>query len=146
MARPISFSGARVQFSLDGGTTFTDLSDHGTRIEISGGSRQIGEVYTFSQDYPYLTTGKREPWQIRVYFYYDEQVASVFPALENAYKNATRVILRWAPLGFTSGNRRYTSEGYLSLIGYPEGQAGSGEPVITSIIFRGENITMDTVP
>ena len=141
----ISFKNVKVEVSTDG-TTWTDISGFANSVEIGGGDRQTGEVYTFDGDTAIITTGKREPLEITVKAVYTEGANDPFEVVRAAYEGGTSLYVRWSPKGGTTGDFQFESDaGYVTNAIYPQGEAGSGDPVVVEFTVKTPKVTKGVV-
>ncbi len=130
LAAAISLRDCDVEVSTNG-TTWTNISGAASSVEVSGGDRQTGDVYTFDGDTALLTYGKREPLEVTVKIVYSEGTAEPFEIVRAAYEAGTAFYVRWAPRGNVTGRARYTTaEGRVTSFTYPAGES-NGDPVLT---------------
>lgn len=126
----VSFVDARASYSLNG-SSWTDISGHLTSIEVGGGEREIGSVYTADGDYPIVGIGKQALLEIKVKTVYTETAGEMAAVLENAYLNKVKIYLRWALKGMASGNKLYTCDpGYIVSPPWVGGDTESAEVIV----------------
>lgn len=144
LASAVSLRDCVVEVSTNG-TTWTVISGATASVEVSGGDRQTGEVYTFAGDTALLTVGKREPIEVTVKIVYSEGTSEAFEIVRAAYEAGTALFVRWSPRGGLSGQARYTStEGRVTSFGYPAGEVGAG-PILTEFTVRVTSITRSLI-
>ncbi len=134
----------KVEISTNG-TNWQNISGYANSIEVSGGERQSGEVFTFDGDTAIITVGKREPLEVTVRVVYDESTSGPFETVRNAYENGTSLHVRWAPRGGTTGHFLFTADpGPVTSIKYPSGEV-SGDPIMVEFTVKTPKITKGTV-
>ena len=62
----VVFTGALIEYTIDGGTTYTDISGFGKVVTVEGGERNRGEYFTADGDTPILKAGKRTKQTVTV--------------------------------------------------------------------------------
>lgn len=99
---------AVVEYSTNG-SSWTDCSGFANTVAWDGGERGTGNTKTFDGDTPAHTRGKRDESTVNLGVLYTEGSTDVARAAHSAWKNGSDFYLRWAPLGSTTGNTRYTT-------------------------------------
>jgi len=141
----ISMKDGKVEISANG-SSWTDISGFATAISIDGGERGIGEGYTFDGDTAVLTTGKRSPVTITVSALYTEGNSDPFETLLPIHEAGTAYYVRCSPKGGQTGERVFTSgAGYFQKVMYPQGEAGSPDPVVCEFEFVCSALTASDV-
>ena len=126
----MSASGMYVGVSTDN-STWVDASGYATSVEISGGDRQTGTVFTFDGDYPILKAGKRDAMTVTIRYVFTESSAQAYAKAKTAYEAGTAFYVRWSPGGGDAGEIGYTTgSGYIKNPPYAVGDAASGEPIL----------------
>jgi hypothetical protein len=127
----MSFIDASLEISIDGGATWVNASGHATKVDVSGGDREIGETATLDGDIMIVTVGKRAALEITVSTVYTEVAGEPSEVIRAAYEGHTQTKVRWSPKGGQSGEFMYTSDaGYIGSYGYPAGEAKSGDAIL----------------
>lgn len=129
----ISAVDAKIEVSANG-TTWTDISGAGSRIDAGTQARMTGTGYTFDGDTPIITYGKREPITITVEIYYSEALGA-FETLRAIHEteNGGDIYVRWQPIGTGTGKAIYaTGKAKLASFAYPSLDAASADPVVGS--------------
>jgi len=139
----LSFVDCKVEYSNDNfSADINDISGFASAIEVSGGSRQVGEVYTADGDVAIVTHGKREPLDVASRIVYTEDGASVYEALRVIYEAGSAFYLRFSPQGGQTGEFIYTSDKTkISAWAYPSGEFGSGDPLVIEFGIRTPKLT-----
>lgn len=150
MAQTTSGKSARnavVEFSVDG-SSWTDCSGVANTIKWDGGERETGNTHTFDGDTPVHTRGKRGESTAVLSAIYTEASGEVARQAHSAWKNGTDFYLRWAPLGNTTGNIRYTTTaGTVKNPVVPtEVQADSGDALMVEISLECADIADAAIP
>jgi len=144
LSAAISLRDCKVEISTNG-TTWTDISGAASSVEVGGGDRQTGEVYTFDGDTALITFGKREPLEVTVKTVYSEGTSEPFEIARGAYEGGTAFYVRWSPRGGATGQARYTtSEGRVTAFGYPVGEVG-GDPLLIEFTVRVADVTRSLI-
>jgi len=140
-----SFKDCKIECGADG-AAWEDHSGWGNSIELGGGDRQIGVMYTYDGDTAIITGGKREPLEITVKAAYTEGASDFFEDVRAAYEAGSAWYLRWSPKGGDSAEFLFTSdEGIIKSFVYPVGEAGSGDPVQAGFTLTVPKITKSAV-
>ena len=132
MANGITFRNAKIEASVDGGTTWNNISGLTNSVNVGGGDREIGTFFDAENDTPSLGAGKRAELEITVRVKYTETDSEAHGILAAAYENATETMIRYSPKGGASGDRMYTSTaGYVKTNPYPGQEVEVGQPMRT---------------
>lgn len=127
--------------------TWTNISGSFNAIDISGGERDTGEVYTGESDLPIVGAGKMKLTKVKVKVVYTEGAADPWKKFFDAYTNSQDVYLRYAPKGNSSGNFRFTSgKGFVTSPVYPSGDVAEAKPVLCELEFNCPGFTRDEIP
>ena len=130
MATGITFRNAKIEVSVDGGTTWVNISGQTNSLEVGGGDREIGTFFDAANDTPTLGAGKRNALELQTHVKYTETDSEAQGVLASAYENATEILYRYSPKGGASGDRLYTSDaGYVQSHPYPGQEVESGDPL-----------------
>jgi hypothetical protein len=138
----ISFVDAKVEYSTDG-VAFTDISGWANTVEVSGGERQAGEVYTADGDIGIVTFGKRAPVDIAYSCVFTEAATDPFERFRGYHQTAdgSQVVFRFSPAGGTgTGKISFTGTGKITDAPWLGGDAGSPDPLMFSTTVRSANI------
>jgi len=140
-ANAISLKDCKVEVSTNG-STWTDISGFATSVEVGGGDRQTAEAYTFDGDTAIVASGKREPVEVTVKVVYTEGTSEPFETVCAAYEAGSDFYVRWSPKGGQAGEFLFTSgKGIIKSLTYPQGEAGSGDPVLVEFTLVTPSIT-----
>lgn len=124
-----------VEVSTDN-TEWVDISGTFNSIDISGGERDTGEVYTAEGDMPIVGSGKMKLTKCKVKVVYTEGEAEAWRMFFDAYTEGTDIYLRYAPKGDKTGNLRFTSgKGFVTSPVYPSGDVAEAKPVLCELEF-----------
>jgi hypothetical protein len=115
-----------------------DISGVANSVEVSGGDRITGEVYTSQGDTPIVLFGKLEPFDVTCRIVYSEVVTEAFTLLLARYSAGTDIKLRWIPDG---GYTYTTATCQLTSFGYPGGAVEDGDPIMIEMAVRTNAIT-----
>ena len=141
----MSFKSNKIEISTNG-TAYTDISGFANSVDVGGGDRQAGEAYTYDGDTAIIAIGKREPVEVTVKVVYTEGTGDPFETVRAAYEDGSALYLRWSPKGGSTGAFQFTtSAGYVTTLGYPVGEAGSGDPVLIEFTLKCASITKSVV-
>lgn len=141
----LSFKEVEVGISTNG-SSWTDTSGFAASVEIGGGDRQTGEVYTFDGDTAIITSGKREPLEVTIKVVYTEGGSDPFEVVRAAYEAGSSLYVRWSPKGGETGEFMFTSSaGVVTNAPYPTGEAGSGDPTMIEFTVKVASITKSVV-
>lgn len=138
----ISFVNATVEYSTDG-VAFADISGFANTVDVSGGERSAGEVYTADGDIAILTFGKLAPVDITYNSVFTEGATEPFERLRGYHQtaNGAQVVFRFAPQGGEgTGQITFTGTGKITEAPWLGGDAGSPDPLTFSTTVRTANI------
>jgi len=143
----VNGTGIKLEISLNGGSTFQDIS--GSIMSVDPGERvlQSGNVFTPDGQKAILNSGKYDPLDIAVEIVYTEITNEAFDEAETAQDNRDEdVQLRWSPAGGNSGDDQFTTDnGILTNLSLPGGDAADATPVTTSFTVQTPGYTKSTV-
>lgn len=123
------------------GTTWNDISGVANAINVSGGDRITGEVYTADGDRPIVLYGKLQPIDVEAKIVYSEVSGEAWSEMEPLYVNGTNVRLRWAPGGNATGNYRFVTDTVNVVVGYPSGDVSDGAPMLVNLACKTGKLT-----
>ena len=125
---------AKVFVSPDG-STWTDVSGHGASVAVSGGERVVGAQHTMEGDVAIIKGGKRNPLQLTVRYVYTEEAADPFEIIRAIHEDAPGdFYVQYTPVD-PGGFWFKTGLGVLENPGYPGGEAGSGDIVMSEFVM-----------
>jgi len=139
---PESASGLILEYSLDG-VNYVDISGMACEVALAGGERGVGEAYRYPVDTAAVTASKRGPVGVTIRLLYQEEVAFPCEVFRQAMEDGDRIWLRWAPLDRGGvGHLWYTTDPdcVIADFGYPDGEAGPGEPMMVALNANTEHI------
>lgn len=146
MTTGLTFRNAKIEISVDAGSTWVDISGQTNAVMPEGGDREVGEFFDAANDTPTLGAGKRGSINITTRVKYTETGGEGFAILESAYENATEILIRWSPRGGASGQHLYTSDaGYVKTHKYPGQEVQSGDPLRAEDVIVVSKLTKSTV-
>lgn len=140
----LSWVDAEIEFSSDGGSTWSDISGFTNSLEVSGGERVTGAAYTADGDTAVITRGKRQPLTITVNaLWTDLATDDPRPLYQTAYESATGdVRFRWSPEGGDATEVQYTSSAGIPITPvYMGGASDSGDPIMITMTIECASIT-----
>lgn len=138
----ISFVDAQVEYSTDG-VAFADISGFANTVDVSGGDRSAGEVYTADGDLPILTFGKLAPVDITYTSVFTEGATEPFERLRGYHQteNGAQVVFRFAPQGGAgTGQLTLTGTGKITAMPYVSGDSESPDALKFSATVRTASI------
>jgi len=139
---PESASGFILEYSLDG-VNYVDISGMACEVVLAGGERGVGEAYRYPADTAAIVSSKRGPVDVTIRLLYQEEAAFPCEVFRQAMEAEDRIWLRWAPLDKGGvGHLWYTTDPdcVIADFGYPDGEAGPGEPMMVGLATRAEHI------
>ena len=134
----ISFVNAKVEYGTASGS-FTDISGWANTVEVSGGDRASGEVYTVDGDTGIVTFGKRAPVDVTYMCVFTEGATDPFEKFRGFHQTAdgTQIRLRWSPQGGAgTGKIAFTGTGKITAPPWLGGDAASPDPLTFSFTMR----------
>ena len=140
----MSFVAADVEVSQDG-VAWVDLSPYGSSIAVSGGDRATGEVNVYDDERPIVKAGKKASQDLVIRYVYTEEVLGPFTQMRGWDDTEGGVIYaRYWPQGQVAGNYVFTTgQAIITRFQDPQGEAGSGDPVLCEIGIKTEEISKD---
>jgi len=133
------FVNALVFVSPDG-TTWTDVSGHGASVAVGGGERAVGEQHTFDGDVPIVSSGKRAAIELTVRYVYTETEGDPFDICRTAHESHPGTFYcQYRPK--SGGNWFKTGSGILTKPGYPGGESGSGDLILSEFVMKCAELT-----
>ena len=139
---PESASGFILEYSLDG-VNYVDISGMACEVALAGGERGVGEAYRYPVDTAAVIASKRGPVDVTIRLLYQEETTFPCEVFRQAMEAEDRIWLRWAPLDKGGvGHLWYTTDPdcVIADFGYPDGEAGPGEPMMVALATRAEHI------
>jgi hypothetical protein len=141
----MSMRNCKIEISTNG-STWTDIGGFANEVVWDGGERITGSAHTFDGDKPVQTVGKQEMKTATLKVLYTEGASDPAVVAQTAYDNASALYARWSPKGGLSGQKMYTTDaGIVKKPVYPQGEAGSGDPIAIEIEIETPGITPSTV-
>jgi len=140
-----TFTDAVIEYSLNDGTAWTDMSGFTSKVENSGGDRQTGEIYTADGDTAIIGQGKREPTETKITVVFTEATADPFYVIEAYHKAGSPVAVRWASDGTAAGAFQFTTDvtyAVLVNISHPGGDVAPGDPIVTEMIVKASEVDL----
>lgn len=137
----ISFVDADVEVSQDN-LTWINLSCYGSSIGVTGGDRATGEVNVFCDERPIVRAGKKGSQDLTIRYAYTEETGGPFDELRDWDDQPGGVMYaRYWPKGKVAGNYVFeTGRSYITSFLDPQGEAGSGDPVLCEITVKTEEL------
>lgn len=131
----MAFTAAKVFVSPDG-STWTDVSGFGASVAVSGGERAVGEQQTFDGDTPIIKAGDRSSVELTVRYVYTEEATDPFEVLRAQHEVVGGAMYAmYSPKGGTNYWFK-TGAGILVKPGYPGGESGSGEVIMSEFVIK----------
>lgn len=142
-----SMRNAKIAYNTLGfGTSWVDFSGVLNSVEVSGGDRVTGEVFTADGDTPIVLFGKLNPIDVTGKIVYSEISTEAFNSLVPLYVAGTNLRLRWTPAGDGTGAYRFmTGTTNFTQFGYPGGEVGAGEPILVEFAVKTGTITYEVM-
>ena len=156
----LSFVAADVDIRQNDAGTWLNLSCYATSVGVAGGDRGSGEVNVFCDERPIVKAGKKASQDVTVRFVYTEEMhgggqpheegftgwagdVSPFETIrewDDAVGGAMQV--RYFPTGRAAGNYVFEtgSDSFITSFLDPQGEAGSGDPVLGEFTIKTEEI------
>jgi hypothetical protein len=141
-SEPESASGLILEYSLDG-VNYVDISGMACEVALAGGERGVGEAYRYPVDTAAVIASKRGPVDVTIRLLYQDETAFPCEVFRQAMEAEDRIWLRWSPLDHGGvGHLWYTTDPdcVIADFGYPDGEAGPGEPMMVALNTRAEHI------
>lgn len=129
----MAFTAAKVFVSPDG-TTWTDVSGFGASVAVGGGERAVGEQPTFDGDTPILKAGDRGSVELTCRYVYTEEASDPFEILRGQHETVGGAM--YAMYSVKSGFWFKTGAGILVKPGYPGGESGTGDVVMSEFVIK----------
>lgn len=135
----VSMSDGDIEVSADN-SSWTNISGTAGSVEGTDQKRKTGEAYTLSGDGAVITTGKREPMELKIKVVYSEEDLEGYEIMRGYFEAGTRIYLRYSPKGIGATGRKVlttsNAEGTplacpISEFVYPEIDAESGDPIMS---------------
>lgn len=131
---------AAIVFCSPDGTTWTDVSGHGASVAESGGDRAVGEQNTFDGALPIVKGGDRKSTDVTVKFVYTETDSEPFDVARTAHEGTDPEFwVQWRPKA--GGNWFKTGSGVIKTLRYPQGEAGSGDIILSEFVVTCAGLT-----
>lgn len=140
-----TFTDAVIEYSIDEGSNWVDISGFANKVTNSGGARKTGEIYTADGDTAIVGQGKREPTETVVSITFTEATADPFNILEPYHKAGSPVAVRWASDGTAAGAMQFTTDvtyDVLINIFHPGGDVAPGDPIVTEMTVKASEVDM----
>ena len=129
---------AALVFVSADGSTWTDVSGHGASVNVSGAERKAAEQNTMSGDTPIVKPDKRGALDVTVRFVYTEEASDPFEILRAIHEDDGVCHVQYSP---KDGFWFNTGAGVLLKPGYPGGEAGSGNLVMSEFVVKAASLT-----
>lgn len=135
MAQTTTFTGGSsfyIAVATDG-STWNSIEGSANKIEVAEQNRMNGVAYTPDTDTGVITYGKLEPVEITVTCIYTKTSGEAWARISSTFyaSGGSRLDLRFAPEGNTTGNKQYTTQSAKVVsLKWPNPDAGSAGPVM----------------
>lgn len=138
----MSFTTPAILFSSTSAAIWNDISGVANTVEVEGGERQVGRIFTADGDKPIITFGKSAEYRVRVRIVYTEATDEGYLQFKSLFDNNSPLRIEWAPAGLATGNLLYrTDTGRLTSPAFPQGEVGDGNPITVQFEMVTRNIT-----
>jgi hypothetical protein len=129
MTGAISPANLKIEFSASSTTGWNDGSGFITSIEVAGGDRKAGSVYTYSGEYGITTLGKINPLVFTLKGVYEKSTAATNPYqwFRTYFASASTMWIRYSPEGGATGDKRYMISGRVAICP-PVAGGGADDP------------------
>jgi len=135
----MSFVEAYVFCSPDG-STWTDMAGHGASVAVGGGKRSTGEQNTFDGVTPIVKGGDRASTDVTVRFVYTEEDSEPYDVAQTAHESASGAF--YVQYRVKNGGVWFgTGAGIITDLVKPQGDAGSGDVVMSEFIVKCAELT-----
>jgi hypothetical protein len=133
----ISAVDARLEVSANG-STWIDISGSANAVDPGSAKRKVGTANVFDGDLPVVTTGKRDPHEVKVSALYTEESGETFETIRPMFEAHSRVYFRYSPKGHgATGHAVYTASNdaatpgacIISELNWPKVEADSADPI-----------------
>ena len=135
----LSWISAKVFVSPDG-STWTNVSGFGASVAVSGGERIVGAQHTMDGLDAIVKSGKRNVTQLTVRYVYTEEAADPFEIIRAIHDDDGVMYAQFTPVE-PAGFWFKTGSGILETPGYPGGEAGSGDIVMSEFVMTCAQLT-----
>lgn len=137
-----------------GTLAWTNISGAANSIALAGGDRPTGEAYAFDEDVAGVTVGKRASRTMTIRILYREtleagQTKTIYETVREFFEegNLTPVVVRYAPLGWVTGNKVFTTTpAWITSLSEPGGDATSADPIMLEFVVAYSTVAETTVP
>lgn len=146
----VTFTGAEIEYTTDGGTTYIDISGFAKVVTVEGGERNSGQYYTADGDTAIIKGGKRVPVTVTYNIAYTAQTADPYDLIRDEHFTAGGgdVMLRFSPGGGATGDFQYVTNvnnHVLKNIIDPQGDVEPGDIITIDIIVETSELTQSVV-
>lgn len=136
----------QIEYSLNSGSSYTDMSGVANKLSAPSVSRATGEKYTPDGDTPIIKAGKQQPIDINIDVLYEDGAADEFALLYAAFLAKTSTIIRWSPGGGDVGDAQFTSsEGFITSCTLPNVDPEEAGPHTFSMTVRVASVARATI-
>ena len=135
-----------IEVAAQGTGVWVNLSGSANSIDTPTQTRMSGENYTLDGDTAVITTGKREPMDIKVNALYTEVSIEAFETIRPWFQSGARIDLRWAPKGISAvGVYVFTALNVpITALDYPVVNASEASPGLISFTVRAPFVAKTT--
>lgn len=150
----LAFTGALIEYTIDGGTTYTDMSGFAKVVTVDGGERNMGEYYTADGDTAVLRGGKRVPTSVTVNALYTVGVTDPFKVVRDIHYTAgggtstTIPMVRFSPGGGNTGDFQFVTNAtdrVLRNVTNPQGDVEPGDVIPFEMTVDTADLTQSVV-
>jgi hypothetical protein len=146
----VVFTGAKIEYATDGGTTYTDMSGFSKTVTVEGGERNSGQYYTADGDTAIVKGGKRTPVTVTVNFAYTVTTTDPYDTLRTEHETAGGgdCMIRFSPGGGNTGDFQYitdTNNVVLKNVTDPQGDVEPGDIIAVEVMVETSALTQSVV-
>jgi len=150
----VVFTGALIEYTIDGGTTYTDISGFGKVVTVEGGERNRGEYFTADGDTPILKAGKRTKQTVTVDAVYTVTLTDPYKVIRDIHITAgggtttTIPMIRFSPGGGNTGDMQFVTNAnnrVLVNITDPQGDVEPGDIIPFQVVVDTADLTQTVV-
>jgi len=143
----VSMAVGKIEISTND-SDWDDISGYGFQVNVSGGARMTGEVYTHDGETGIPTVGKMEPYELECVGLYTEDANSPFDTIwtQQTAAGGGDLYVRYSPDTGTAGDWLFTTGVCVVLACLPPStDPGSGDPTVFSFTVRTQSVTKTAI-
>lgn len=133
---------AQVEVKTTEAGNWIDITGESQAVSGTEQTRLSGEAYVFAGDKAIVTSGSREPMELTFDIVYTEvdplpeSQAEAYELVKDVFQDTSgcgaKLWVRYSPKGGNAGDERIEADGYLTSFTFPEVDASSGDPIMSS--------------